>query len=187
MPPAPHGSGDRMVRRFACVALAVAAALLTGCVERRFRVETNPPGAYVTVNNKPVGPSPVDVPFLYYGQYDILIQKDGYQTQRIHEWVKAPWYAYPPADLIAENFVPLEIQDFRVFCYEMRPAVVPNLEQLKAEGDGYRQRADNLPPPRYPDEPKRPKNPPPPPPPAALPVPREGPIPPSTSPTTPPG
>ena len=53
-----------MVRRFACVLLAATTARVTGCVERRFRVETNPPGAYVTVNNKPVGPSPVDVPVL---------------------------------------------------------------------------------------------------------------------------
>jgi hypothetical protein len=176
-----------MVRRAACVLLAAAAALLTGCVERRFRVETNPPGAYVTVNNHPVGPAPVDVPFLYHGHYDILIQKEGYQTQRIREHVKAPWYAYPPADLIAENFVPLEIQDFRVFTYEMQPAVVPNLEQLKAEGEDYRQRALAMPPPRFPEQPRPRKDAPPPPPPAALPVPREGPIPPSTQPTTPPG
>jgi hypothetical protein len=166
--------------------LAVAAALFTGCVERRFRVETNPPGAYVTVNNKPIGPSPVDVPFIYYGYYDILIQKEGFQTKHIREHVRAPLYAYPPLDLVAENFVPLEIQDFRVFVYELDPAIQPNLEQLRNEGEEYRQRAAGLPPPRYPEpEPKDKKNPPPPPPPAALPNPRETPIPPSTFPTTP--
>lgn len=144
-----------MVRRTACVLLAVAAALFTGCVERRFRVETSPPGAYVTVNNKPYGPAPVDVPFLYYGHYDILIQKEGFTTQRIREHVKAPWYAYPPFDLLVENFTPLEVQDFRVFTYEMAPTIVPNADQLKAEGDGYRQRAAALPQPRYPEEPHR--------------------------------
>jgi hypothetical protein len=176
-----------MVRRTACVLLAAAAALLTGCVERRFRVETNPPGAYVTVNNRPIGPAPVDVPFLYYGHYDILIQKEGYQTQRIRQHIPAPWYAYPPFDLIVENFIPVDINDFRVFCYEMQPAVVPNLDQLKAEGDGFRQRAAALPPPRYPEPDKKRPTGPPVPPPAALPIPREGPVPPSTFPTTPPG
>jgi PEGA domain len=181
------GFGDRMVRRTACVLLAVVAALLTGCVERRFRVETNPPGAYVTVNNKPIGPSPVDVPFLYYGHYDILIQKEGYQTQRIREHVKAPWYGYPPFDLVVENFFPFEVQDFRVFCYEMQPAIVPNAEQLKAEGDGYRQRAAALPAPRYPEEPKeKDKRGPPPPSPAVLPPPREPTLQ-NTSPPSPPG
>ena len=177
-----------MVRRTAYVLLAAAVALLTGCVERRFRVETNPPGAYVTVNNRPIGPSPVDVPFLYYGHYDILIQKEGYQTQRIRQHIPAPWYAYPPFDLIVENFIPVDINDFRVFCYEMQPAVVPNLDQLKAEGDGYRQRAAALPPPRYPEPDNRQPVPAaPPPPPAALPFPKEGPVPPSTFPNTPPG
>lgn len=144
-----------MLRRTACVLLAAAATLLTGCVERRFRVETSPPGAYVTVNNKPYGPAPVDVPFLYYGHYDILIQKEGFQTQRIREHVRAPWYAYPPFDLIVENFIPLEVQDFRVFTYEMTPAVVPSADQLKSEGDSYRQRAGALPPPRFPEPPEQ--------------------------------
>ena len=177
-----------MVRRTACVLLAAAAALLTGCVERRFRVETNPPGAYVTVNNKPIGPSPVDVPFLYYGHYDILIQKEGFETQRIRQHIPAPWYAYPPFDLLVENFIPVEIEDFRVFCYEMKPAVVPNLDLLKAEGEGYRQRAAALPPPRYPEpDDRQPVPAAPPPPPVVLPYLREAPLPPSTFPTIPPG
>ena len=173
-----------MLRRAACVLLAAAAALFSGCVERRFRVETTPPGAYVTVNNKPVGPAPVDVPFLYYGYYDILIEKEGFQTKHIREHVTAPLYAYPPFDLITENFLPLEIQDFRVFTYDLECAIQPNLDQLKAEGEEYRQRAANLPPPRYPEPPPK-KNPPMPPPPAALPTPRQ--TPPSTFPNIPGG
>jgi hypothetical protein len=176
-----------MARRAACVLLAVAATLLSGCVQRRFRVESNPPGAYVTVNNQPYGPAPVDVPFLYYGKYDIELKKEGFQTLRVKEHVRAPWFEYPPADFFAENLYPLEINDFRVFCYEMQPVIVPNLEQFKAEGEGFRQRAADLPPPRFPELPKQPKNPPPPPPPAALPIPKEGPTPPSTFPSTPPG
>ena len=86
--------------------------------------------------------------------YDILIQKEGFQTQRIREHVRAPWYAYPPFDLLVENFTPVEVQDFRVFTYEMAPMVVPNADQLKAEGDGYRQRAAALPPPRFPEPPE---------------------------------
>jgi hypothetical protein len=173
-----------MFRRAACVLLAAAAALFTGCVERRFRVETNPPGAYVTVNNKPIGQSPVDVPFIYYGYYDILIQKEGFQTKHIQEHVEAPLYAYPPFDLIVENFLPINIQDIRTYTYCLDPAIQPNLDQLRAEGEEYRQRAAGLPPPRYPEEPKNRKNPPAPPP-AALPPPREQPVPPGTFPMTP--
>ena len=150
-----------MVRRATCVLLAVVAALFTGCVSRRFRIETNPPGAYVTVNNAPIGPAPVDVPFLYYGHYDIELKKEGFQTKRIREHIRAPWYAYPPFDLIVEDFIPIEINDIRVLGYELDPVIVPNLEQLRAEGEEYRSRAAALPPPRYPDEPKKKKDAPP--------------------------
>lgn len=178
-----------MLHRTLCVLVAVAVAGLTGCVERRFRVETNPPGAFITVNNKPVGPSPVDVEFLYYGHYDILIQKEGFQTERVRQHIKAPWYAYPPIDLVAENFVPVEIQDYRTFVYELKPAIQPNLDLLKAEGEQYRQRAAALPPPRYPDidkEPRGPRTPPPPPETAPPLVPSPVLPPPSTFPTQPP-
>ena len=170
-----------MVRRTTCVLLAVAAALLTGCVTRRFRVESNPPGAYVSVNNVPYGPAPVDVPFLYYGDYDIELKKEGFQTKRVKQPVPAPWFEYPPFDFIAENLVPFEINDLRVFCYELEPAIVPNLDQFRGEGEGYRQRAADLPPPRYPEPKDRPV------PPVVAPPPRQTLPAPSTFPATPPG
>ena len=163
-----------MVRRAACVLFAVVTALLTGCVERRFRIESNPPGAYVTVNNTPIGPAPVDVQFLYYGKYDIELKKEGFQTKRVLEHIRAPLYAYPPLDLITENLIPFKISDIRVLCYEMEPVIVPNLDQFKAEGEEYRNRAANLPPPRFPEPPKEKKNNPPPPA-ATLPPPKETP------------
>jgi hypothetical protein len=171
-----------MVRRTTCVLLAVAAALMTGCVQRRFRVESNPPGAYVSVNNIPYGPAPVDVPFLYYGDYDVELKKEGFQTKRVKQPVRAPWFEYPPFDFFAENLVPVEINDLRVFCYELEPVIVPNLEQFKAEGEEYRQRAADLPPPRYPEPPKEHRTPPP-----AAPPPRPTLPAPSTFPATPPG
>lgn len=130
---------------------AVVVALLPGCVERRFRIESNPPGAYVTVNDIPYGPTPVDVPFIYYGDYDILLMKDGFQTQRIKQPVPAPWYQYPPFDFFAESVWPRQITDIRPLTFEMEPLPPPNLIQLKAEAVELRQRALTLPPPRYPD------------------------------------
>jgi hypothetical protein len=143
-----------MVRRIACVLFAVVTAFLSGCVERRFRIETNPPGAYVSVNNAPIGPSPVDVQFLYYGDYEIELKKEGFETKRIKQPVRAPLWAYPPFDFVVENLVPFKINDIRVLCYELDPVIVPNLDQLKAEGESYRSRAAALPAPRYPELPK---------------------------------
>lgn len=129
--------------------LVVAAS--TGCVERRFRVESQPPGAYVYVNNLPVGVTPVDVPFIYYGDYDIKIVKEGYQTMRVQQNVSTPWYQYPIIDFFSENLVPTQITDSRQFLYALEPVTQPNLELLKIEAEELRSRAGQLPAPRYPD------------------------------------
>jgi hypothetical protein len=146
------GFGERMARRFRIPLFAMlVAALSAGCVERRFRVESNPPGAYVYVNNNPVGATPVDVPFLYYGDYDITIVKEGFQTQRVQQPVSTPWYQYPIVDFFSESLWPGQITDNRTFLYELEPVVQPSLDLLKAEGEELRGRAAQLPAPRYPD------------------------------------
>src|SRR4029079_18007215 len=53
--------------------VAVCAALLTGCVDRKYIITTNPPGAVVYVNNVQLGASPVDNHFVYYGDYEFLL------------------------------------------------------------------------------------------------------------------
>ena len=50
-------------------ALAFALATISGCVDRRFVIESDPPGAIVYLNDKWVGPTPVDQSFTYYGKY----------------------------------------------------------------------------------------------------------------------
>lgn len=129
----------------------------TGCVERRFVVESNPPGAMVYVNNEPYGPTPVDIPFLYYGNYDIQLVKDGYQTKNIKQKISAPWYEYPGIDFVSEVVVPFQFTDIRPLFYELEPNQPPNLDQLKIDADQLRQRSKGLPAPRYPDLDKRPK------------------------------
>ena len=57
------------------------AVFLTGCVDRRFVVTTDPPGALVLRNNAPIGFAPADDHFTYYGNYHFTLIKDGYETQ----------------------------------------------------------------------------------------------------------
>lgn len=141
-----------MVCRIHLALFAVAVATVsTGCVERRFRVETQPPGAYVYVNNLPVGVTPVDVPFVYYGDYDIKIVKEGYQTLKVKQNISTPWYQYPIVDFFSENLWPMQITDSRPFLYALEPVMQPNLELLKTQAEELRSRAGELPAPRYPD------------------------------------
>lgn len=125
--------------------------LLPGCVERRFTVHTEPPGAKVYVNNKPMGFSPVDVPFTYYGNYLITLEYPGYQTRHIKEHIKAPVYAYPPIDFVAESLYPGKIHDHHQFEYSLDPMPRPNLDELRAQAETLREQGRNLPEPKIPN------------------------------------
>jgi hypothetical protein len=106
---------------------ALCAAGLSGCVERRFVISSEPFGAIVyDEKGQPVGASPADRQFTYYGKYRFTLVRDGYQTLIVEEQVKAPWYEYFPLDFIAENVIPFTIRDVRHFNYQLQPAqVVP--------------------------------------------------------------
>ncbi len=104
----------------------VIAAGLGGCVERTARIQTDPPGALVIVNDEEVGTSPVKFHFLWYGDYDIILRKAGYKTLKTHYRLQPPWYQYPPFDLIAETLVPTMIRDEHVLpTFVLEPAEEP--------------------------------------------------------------
>ncbi len=124
--------------------------LSTGCVERTFTVTTNPPGALVYVNDQPIGPSPVIVPFLYYGKYRIRIEHDGYQTKTFDKRISAPLYAYPPIDFAAENLYPGRILDSRDMYFELEPTQQVSAEELLPKAQDLRERGNNLPEPKKP-------------------------------------
>jgi hypothetical protein len=136
----------------------VVAATSTGCVERRYVVTSDPPGALVFRNGIPLGPSPVDDFFIYYGDYDITLVKDGYETLHAKVKINAPWYEYPPLDFVAENLFPYTIRDIREgnqFHFQLQPlqAVRPDdvrkrANELRGQGRqlGVQPEADVAPP-----------------------------------------
>jgi hypothetical protein len=122
-------------------AVLLAACLAGGCVERRFVVYSDPPGALVYVNGQYVGASPVDFYYVYYGKYHIRLVRDGYETLDVLQNVRAPWYQLPGPDLITEAFIPLKIRDVRNFAYTLQPLqavraddVANRAAQLRAQG-----------------------------------------------------
>lgn len=105
-----------------CVCILVA----SGCVERRFVINTNVPGAVVyDEKGLPIGATPCDREFTYYGKYRFTLVKDGYQTQVAETKVRAPWFELPPLDFISENLLPFTIRDVRRLDYVLQPA--PNI------------------------------------------------------------
>ena len=113
-----------------------------GCVERTARIRTDPPGALVTVNDEEVGVSPVRFSFLWYGDYDLIIRKPGYQTLKTHYRLDPPWYQWPPFDLVAETLVPTMIQDeHELPTFKLEQAETPTVEDVAGRATELRERA----------------------------------------------
>ena len=138
----PTGNGVMKPRgRLALGLIALAACTLAGCVERRFVITTDPPGAIV-IDEKglPIGAAPVDRQWIYNGVYEFRLVKDGFQTQAVREHVAAKWYEYFPFDFFAENVVPWTIRDIRRFHYQLQPLAVMPPDTVLQQGQALRQR-----------------------------------------------
>jgi len=124
---------------------AMCAAALTGCVERRFIIESNPPGALVYVEGQQKGATPLEMPFQYYGNHDFTLVKEGYETRTYHARVRAPWFEWVPFDFFSENVYPRHIQDNRLLQFEMSPLQQPRTEDLMNQAKLLRDRGMAVP------------------------------------------
>ena len=106
-------------RRFAATVLTL--ALAAGCVERTMQINTNPPGAVVWANDQEIGRAPIERDFLWYGTYDVQVRADGYETLDARTKVIAPWWQWPPIDLVVD-LLPWRFADHRKISYTLRPA-----------------------------------------------------------------
>ena len=77
-------------------------ALSLGCVERRLVITSDPPGALVFLNDQDAGRTPLEVPFTWYGVYDVRLELEGYQTLHTQQIAERPWWEAPGPDLFAE-------------------------------------------------------------------------------------
>lgn len=146
------GKAMRLARILALVAGLSAVTAGSGCVERRFVVETNVPGALVYVNNVPAGPSPADARWDYAGTYEFRVVAQGYEPLTRVEKVKARWYDYPPLDFIFETLWPFHIEDVRRFRFDLVPATAIRTDELIDQANAMRSQAQSLPPPSVPND-----------------------------------
>ncbi|MEM6393348.1 MAG: PEGA domain-containing protein [Planctomycetota bacterium] len=73
-----------------------------GCVERTIEITSEPSGALVYLNDEEVGRTPLEVPFTFYGVYDVRLEREGYEPKWTTGEAAAPWWDYPGPDLLAE-------------------------------------------------------------------------------------
>ena len=114
----------------AVIVVLAAMTFVNGCVERQLTINTAPAGALVALNDEEIGTSPVTVPFNWYGDYNVRISKDGYQTLKTHRKLKAPWYDKFPFDFFAQIISPKRIVDSYEWTFEQAEKKYPEREKL---------------------------------------------------------
>jgi hypothetical protein len=119
-----------MIKWSLLVACLIASLLLNGCVERRLTINTEPQGAIVVLNDEEIGTSPVTTSFEWYGDYNVRISKQGFQTLKTHRKLKAPWYDYAPFDLFADCVNPKRTVDSYEWSFTLAPQTEPNREEI---------------------------------------------------------
>jgi hypothetical protein len=82
--------------------LIVATVAASGCVRRTVTIDSQPPGAIVWLNDREVGRTPVEVDFLFYGDYDVRLVKEGYEPKLTSGKVRPPIWDNVPIDFVAE-------------------------------------------------------------------------------------
>ena len=135
----------RILSLLSVTSCLLANCVLTGCVERRFVITTDPPGAIVIdENGNATGSAPVDRQWTYNGTYQFTLIKDGFQTQVVREHVAARWYEYVPFDFIAENVIPWTIRDIRRFHYQLQPMQWCRRKPCSSRGKALRARGQTI-------------------------------------------
>ena len=132
----------------AAVLLLAGIGLISGCVERRYTIRTDPPGATVIVNGEEIGPSPASKSFVYYGDREITLMLDGYATKTVIQPINAPWWDNFLTEFFTENVIPVSMRDEREFKYQLVPAESPRQDELRDRAEGLRSEAQVLPKPR---------------------------------------
>lgn len=135
-----HSKSQSAVLLTAAISLMVVAGTV-GCVRRTIRITTEPPNALVFLNDREVGRSELETDFLFYGDYDVIIRKEGYETLKTHWEVKAPWYQLIPLDFFAEVVWPGRIHDVHARHFVLEEQKPPTADDLLERAAEARERA----------------------------------------------
>ncbi len=117
----------------------VAVTILSGCIERKLTINTEPQGAMVVLNDEEIGNSPVTVSFEWYGDYNVRVSKEGFETLKTHRKLKAPWYDGFPFDFLT-LLNPERTVDEYEWTFDLEPKkeinrkeLIHNAEELKKQ------------------------------------------------------
>jgi hypothetical protein len=119
-----------MIGRIALLLIVLPAAVLTGCVERRLTITSDPAGALVYFADEEIGRTPLTVDFTWYGDREVILRMEGYQTLQTNWAISPPAYDIPPWDLFSQAFVPWTYRYNVSRHFEMESELLPTPDEL---------------------------------------------------------
>jgi len=121
--------------------VGLAALTASGCVRRTITITTEPPNARVFLNDQEIGHSAVTTDFLWYGDYDVIIRKEGFETLATNWKINPPWYQRVPVDFFAEVLWPGQIHDQHSRHYVLEPAKQQSPDDVVERANALREKA----------------------------------------------
>ncbi len=123
----------------ACLALLLPA----GCTDRFISLRTEPPDAVAYLDGKEVGHTPCEVPFTWYGDRELVLQKDGFRTTSQILEISAPWWQWPIFDVLTDILLPFRFTDRHEFTIVLAPRSQDpkELEEVRKRAEELRRRA----------------------------------------------
>jgi len=113
--------------------LAALPLLLSGCVEQKLTITSDPPGMLVRVSDEEIGTTPVTIDWVHPGDYEFILSRPGYQTKVDHANLRPTWYEIPVLDFFAA-ISPYRHVDHRYVHFEMEKLVLPTDAELVSQG-----------------------------------------------------
>ncbi len=126
------------MKRKHLVGMLLTAAMAAGCVEREWTLQSEPAGAVVWVSGVEKGRTPVTFEFTFYGEYEVVLRKEGYETLKTGVKLDPPWYEWPVIDFFSE-IAPWTYRDRRETLHVLKKYVPPTEEELKTRAEQLRQ------------------------------------------------
>jgi len=128
-------------RSLPLLALLAATVLVAGCsTQRTLVVNSDPQGARVWVNGEEKGVTPVAVPFVHYGTFDVRLEKKGYEAYAAEVRVPSRIDGYPVIDLPFELAVRRRGFAWTGRLQPVPPATDEALRQLVEDARAFRER-----------------------------------------------
>jgi hypothetical protein len=104
-------------------------------------VNTNPPGANVSLDGREIGRTPFTTNFNHYGKREFRIVKPGYETKTELVPVRAPWYQWAGFDFVSEVLLPGKVTDHKYYEFDLQPERIVPPSDIVARAEQFRQTA----------------------------------------------